>query len=270
MTVEDVRARIAADMPRIRDELERLVRIPSVSAEGYDRAHVRASAEATAEILERAGVGSVRLLEMDGVHPSVFGEIAGPAGAPTILLYAHHDVQPPGDESQWKSPPFEPIERNGRLYGRGTCDDKAGVIAHAAVIRAHDGAPPVGVKVIIEGEEETGSEHLDDFLAKFGSELAADALVLADSSNWQIGVPGLTTSLRGIVDCVVEVRTLDHAVHSGMYGGPAPDAISALARLLATLHDERGAVAIAGLDGDRDAQVEFPEADYRSDVGAVD
>src|SRR5437763_726746 len=174
MAVEEVRTRIAEDMPRIRDELERLVRIPSVSAEGYDPAHVRSSAEATAEILEQTGLGGVRLLELDAAHPAVFGEIPGPDGAPTVLLYAHHDVQPPGDESQWESPPFEPTERNGRLYGRGTCDDKAGVIAHAAAIRVHDGTPPVGVKVIIEGEEETGSEHLGDFLAKFGAELGAD------------------------------------------------------------------------------------------------
>jgi acetylornithine deacetylase/succinyl-diaminopimelate desuccinylase-like protein len=269
-SIDDVRARIAEDMPRIRGDLERLIRIPSVSADGFDPAHVRSSAETTAEILESSGVHGVRLLELDGVHPAVFGETPGPAGAPTILLYAHHDVQPPGDDAVWESPPFEPTERNGRLYGRGSCDDKAGVIAHAAAIRAHGGTAPVGVKVIIEGEEETGSEHLHEFLGAYGSELSADALVLADSSNWRIGVPALTTSLRGLVDCVVEVRTLDHALHSGMYGGPVSDAVTALARLLATLHDERGNVAVAGLTAAAPPDIDMSEDDYRSDAGVIE
>jgi acetylornithine deacetylase/succinyl-diaminopimelate desuccinylase-like protein len=269
-SVERARERIASDLTRIQDELERLVRIPSVSAEGFDPAHVRASAEETATILEAAGLEGVRFLELDGAHPAVFGEVAGPAGSPTLLLYAHHDVQPPGDVALWESPPFEPAVRNGRLYGRGASDDKAGIVAHVAALRAHDGKPPVGVKVFIEGEEETGSEHLGEFLRRYGGDLEADVLVLADASNWRIGVPALTTSLRGLVDAVVEVRTLEHSVHSGMYGGPVPDAVTALVRLLATLHDDRGNVAIEGLHGDRTPQVDYDEADYRADVGAVD
>ena len=269
-SVERARERIASDMSNVQDELERLVRIPSVSASGFDPAHVRDSARETAEQMEAAGLGGVRLLELDGAHPAVFGEVPGPAGSPTVLLYAHHDVQPPGDEADWDSPPFSAEVREGRLYGRGSTDDKSGIVAHLAAIRAHDASPPVHVKVFIEGEEETGSEHLAGFLDTHGAALEADVLVLADASNWRRGIPGLTTSLRGLVDCLVEVRTLRHAVHSGMYGGPVPDAISAMARLLATLHDDRGNVAIAGLNGDRAPQVEYPEDDYRTDVGAVE
>src|SRR6266540_3566114 len=199
---EDLRQRVHDDFDRVRDELEGLVRIPSVSFPGFDPAHVQASAEATAEILEASGAQGVRLLELEGAAPAVFADVPGPAGAPRVLLYAHHDVQPPGPEEAWLSPPFEPAEREGRLYGRGSCDDKAGVVVHAAALRAH------------------------------GNDLAADVIVLADTSNWDTGVPGLTTTLRGLVDCAVEVRVADHAVHSGMYGGPVPDAITALARLL--------------------------------------
>jgi acetylornithine deacetylase/succinyl-diaminopimelate desuccinylase-like protein len=269
-SVDRARDRIGTDMPRIQEELERLVRIPSVSAQGFDPGHVRASAQETAQLMEAAGLQGVRFLEFGETHPAVFGEVPGPPGAPTVLLYAHHDVQPPGDAALWDSPPFEPQVRDDRLYGRGSSDDKAGIVAHVSAIRAHDARPPVGVKVFIEGEEESGSQHLPGFLAEYGELLAADTLVLADASNWRLGIPGLTTSLRGIVDCLVEVRTLEHAVHSGMYGGPVPDAISAMAHLLSTLRDERGNVAIAGLDGDGEAQVDYDESDYRADVAAVE
>ena len=238
---------MASSFDRIRAELEQLVRIPSVSADGFDAGHVRQSAERTADWLGRSGLKGVRLLEVDGAHPAVFGVTKGPAGAPTVLLYAHHDVQPPGPAELWMSPAFEPTERDGRLYGRGTSDDKAGIAVHAAALQAFDGRPPVTVAAFIEGEEEVGSAHLPEFLARYGSLLTADAIVLADCANWRIGQPALTTSLRGIIDCIVEVRTLDHAVHSGMYGGPVPDALTALCKLIATLHTRRGAVAVRGL-----------------------
>ena len=256
--------------PRIRADLEGLVRIPSVAFPGFDPAPVRESAEATAEILAASGVQGLRFLEVEGAPPAVFGERPGPAGAPIVLLYAHHDVQPAGDEAAWLSPPFEPTERDGRLFGRGTCDDKAGVVLHASAMLAHEGTPPVGVKVFIEGEEEVGSPNLAAFLERHGDDLHSDVIVLADATNWRVGVPGLTTKLRGLVDCVVEVRTLDHAVHSGMYGGPFPDALTALARVLAALHDEKGNVAIEGLTTGSTDPLDLTEDEIREQTGVLD
>jgi acetylornithine deacetylase/succinyl-diaminopimelate desuccinylase-like protein len=267
---EDLRAATEETWPTVRADLERLIRIPSVSFPGYDTEQVRRSADATAEILTECGLEGVRFLEIDGAHPAVFGEIPAPSGAPTILLYAHHDVQPPGEEALWESPPFEPTERNGRLYGRGSCDDKAGVALHQAALLAHGSRPPVGVKVFIEGEEEVGSPNLEAFLERYREELRADVFVLADLTNWRAGVPGLTTKLRGLVDCVIEVRTLDHAVHSGMYGGPIPDALTTLSRVLATLHDEKGNVAINGLAWGSTDPLDLGEEELRKEAGVVD
>ena len=240
-------AAVESAFPLIRSELDRLVRIPSVSAAGFDARQVRRSAQATAAWLRRSGFRDARLLETEGSHPAVYGTIRGPAGSPRILLYAHHDVQPPGRADLWESPPFEPTERGGRLFGRGTADDKAGIAVHAAAIKAWAGRPPLDVAIFVEGEEETGSVHLPAFLSSYKELLQADAIVIADCSNWAIGQPTLITSLRGIVDCAVEVRTLDHAVHSGKYGGPVPDALTALCRLISTLHDAAGNVAVKGL-----------------------
>jgi acetylornithine deacetylase/succinyl-diaminopimelate desuccinylase-like protein len=258
--------RIASLMPAIREDLDALVRIPSVSFPEFDPAHVRSSAEATRGIFQAAGM-ETRILEVEGAHPAVLGRLPAPDGAPTVLLYAHHDVQPEGPESLWASPPFEPQERDGRLYGRGTSDDKAGIVIHEAAIRAWDGHPPVGVTVFVEGEEESSSEHLGDFLTRYGDDLKADVVILADSGNWRTGEPALTVSLRGIVACFVEIRTLDHAVHSGEYGGAIPDALTALCRTLATLHDEKGNVAIPGLATGPADPLDLTEEELRAWAG---
>jgi acetylornithine deacetylase/succinyl-diaminopimelate desuccinylase-like protein len=249
MNADDLSRAVADGMPRAMGDLERLVRIPSIAFADYDPAPVRDAAMATAEILEAAGYAGVRLIELpDGVdHPAVFGEVRGPTGAPTVLLYAHHDVQPEGPVEEWASPPFEPEVRNGRLYGRGAADDKCGIVLHAAAMRAFGGAPPVNVKVIVEGEEEAGTEHLPFLIDGHRDLLAADVVCIADGGNWRTGIPALETSIRGVVDCTVTVRVLDLAVHSGVFGGAIPDALSALARILASLHDDEGNVAIDGL-----------------------
>jgi acetylornithine deacetylase/succinyl-diaminopimelate desuccinylase-like protein len=266
--IEGLRDRVRELMPQLRSDLEDLTRIPSVSLDAFDQAHVEASAEATAELLRAEGL-DVEIVR-EGGRPAVIGHIAGPEGAPTVMLYAHHDVQPPGDEDLWDSPPFEPTERDGRLYGRGAADDKAGVMAHIAALRAHTGNLPVGVTVFVEGEEEIGSDSLPTILERHGEKLRADAIVLADSTNWAVGEPALTTTLRGMIRVVVKVDTLDHGIHSGMYGGAVPDAITALVRLLATLHDDEGNVTLTGLSEGEAADLDFPEERLREESGLLD
>lgn len=266
--IKTLRERVQELMPQVRADLEALTRIPSVSLASFDQSHVDASAEATAELLRAEGL-EVRIVR-EGGAPAVIGHIDGPAGAPTVTLYAHHDVQPPGDDADWDSPPFEPTERDGRLYGRGAADDKAGIMAHVAALRAHAGNLPVGVTIFVEGEEEVGSESLPTILEKHGDSLKGDAIVLADSQNWAVGEPALTTSLRGMIRVVVTVSTLDHGIHSGMFGGAVPDAITALVRLLASLHDDEGNVAVAGLKEGVAADLEFSEQRLREESGLLD
>jgi acetylornithine deacetylase/succinyl-diaminopimelate desuccinylase-like protein len=268
LSLEAAAATVGDIFPGVRGELERLVRIPSVSSAGFDAQEVHRSAAATAGLLTDSGFDDVRVLdEVPDSHSAVYGVARGPAGSGRILLYAHHDVQPPGDLRLWESPPFEPTERDGRLFGRGTADDKAGIAVHAAALRAWAGKPPLDVAVFIEGEEETGSTHLPAFLKRYRRLLRADAIVVADCSNWSIGRPALTTSLRGIVDCTVEVRTLDHSVHSGKYGGPVPDALTALCRLIATLHDPAGNAAVKGLHSGPPPGIDLEEPDLRQRAG---
>ncbi len=262
-----IRAAVRDVMPAVRADLEALVRIPSVSADPAHADDVRRSADATAELFRAEGFDDVQILSAGGGAPAVVARKPAPDGAPTVLLYAHHDVQPVGDPADWDSEPFEPTERGERLYGRGAADDKAGIAAHLAAIRAHGADLPVGVTVLVEGEEEVGSPTLEAFLAEHQSLLAADVIVIADSGNWDIGEPALTTSLRGLVDCFVEVRTLEHGVHSGMWGGVVPDAVTTMVRLLATLHDDEGNVAVAGLHSGPAADVDYPLDRIRAESG---
>lgn len=262
-------ARVQEVLPSVRADLEDLVRIESVWADPARRDEVHRSAEAVSKLLAEAGFGDIRTVSAGGA-PAVIARHPAPPGAPTVLLYAHHDVQPEGDAGQWATPPFEPTERDGRLYGRGTADDKAGIATHLAAFRAHDGAPPVGVTVFVEGEEESGSPSLGALLAEHRDLLAADVIVIADSDNWSTEIPSLTVSLRGLADCVVEVATLDHGLHSGMWGGVVPDALSALVRLLASLHDDEGTVAVAGLHESKAADVDISPERVRSDTGLLD
>ena len=261
-------------LPSVRADLERLVRIPSVSADPDATQHVWASAAATAGLFREAGLPEVDVVTAGDSRPAVLGHRAAPPGAPTVLLYAHHDVQPPGEAAGWDTDPFEPAERNGRLYGRGTADDKAGVAVHLAALRAcgiaYRDRLPVGVTVLVEGEEEIGSPALSGFLRAFRDALRADVVVFADAANWTADVPALTTSLRGGTSVVVEVRTLRHGVHSGMYGGPVPDALTALCRMLASLHDEQGNVAVPGLTHGEADPLDLTESQFRAEAGMLD
>ncbi len=235
------------------EELKSVIRIKSISAPGFDRTEVNNCANAVAHSLREIGMDNVELLELPNVHPYVFGEWLGKKDAPTVLLYAHYDVQPTGDTKRWNTDPFSPETIENRLYGRGSADDKAGVYAHISALACYlktSNELPLNVKVVFEGEEETGSEHLTQFLEKYKDRLAADFMILTDTENYDIGIPGITTRLRGLVSVDVVVSVLKQPVHSGGFGGPLPDAIQSLAKIIAKLTDDNGKMLIPGIYDD--------------------
>ena len=268
----------ASGIPAALADLGTLVRIPSIAFPGFDGAEVQRSAQAVAALVEDLGLFEtveIRRAAIPGTdeigHPAVLATRAARNGRPTILLYAHHDVQPVGDEALWESTPFEPTVRDGRLYGRGAADDKAGVMAHVAALRALTEALgpdfDLGVALFIEGEEEAGSRSFAQFLADNADALRADVIVVADSGNWDARTPALTVSLRGNTRFTMRIRTLDHASHSGMFGGAVPDAMMATVKLLSTLWDDQGAVAVDGLV-ERDAETPaYGEETLRDEAG---
>jgi len=269
MDADALRATVAGLMPSLRADLERLVRLPSVAFDDFPEDPVRQAGDAVAELLTRAGLPGVRLVDIAGAPHAVFGERPARDGAPTVLLYAHYDVQPAGPDDAWTSNPFVPTERNGRLYGRGAADDKSGIIMHAGALTALGPDCPVGVKVLVEGQEENGQGGIEAFVKANPELLKADVIVISDVGNYSLGVPTLTTSLRGMAALDVEVKTLEGAVHSGMFGGPAPDALIALTRMIATLHDADGTVAVDGLDAIAYDGAPYDKAAFRKDAGVL-
>ncbi|USR80099.1 dipeptidase [Arcanobacterium pinnipediorum] len=272
MDTQKITSRVDNAMPHVLAELKDFVAIPSISASAFDQSTMDTSAQWIAQRVKDLGLETevIKLHTPSGLvgRPAILASRPSQPGKPTILLYAHHDVQPVGEESEWDSQPFVAVEKDGRLYGRGTADDKAGVLVHLAAIEAAD--PGVGIRLFIEGEEEIGSPTFSDFLTEYREKLEADVIVVADSSNWSVGKPSLTTSLRGVVRLDVKVSVLDHALHSGFFGGPVLDAVVVASRLIATLHDEDGNVAVAGLVQDDSTDVDYPEADFRRDAGLLD
>jgi acetylornithine deacetylase/succinyl-diaminopimelate desuccinylase-like protein len=273
-----LRASVRDGLPRAIADLSTLVTIPSVSWDGFDPAHVQASAEHTAELVRGLALFDTVLVDRapgpDGAlgQPAVLARREARAGRPTVLLYAHHDVQPPGADSYWDSPPFEPTLRGDRLYGRGAADDKAGVVAHIAALRAlidTAGDPDLGLVIFIEGEEEFGSRSFSALLDRHRDLLTADVLVVADSDNWSVDTPSLTIGLRGNATFSLTVSTLAHASHSGMFGGAVPDAMLATIALLATLHDSEGSVAVEGLRSHDQAVPHIPENRLRDEAALL-
>ena len=260
-------AKVAALMPQLREDLARLVAIPSLSAFGFPEETRPALLEAydeVANLFADAGVSIVEPLELPDTAPVVIGEIPAPEGAPTVLLYSHYDVVPVGDESKWESPPFEATERDGAIYGRGAADTKSNILMHVGALRAWDGKPPVGIRVVIEGQEEVGGGAFATFPPSRPDLFAADAMVIGDMGSVRPGVPTLTIALRGMAMVVVEVRTLAGPKHSGQFGGAAPDALVALIHALATLHDENGDVQVEGLRREQWEGASYTDEEFRT------
>ncbi|UGY94702.1 dipeptidase [Streptomyces gobiensis] len=267
-------ATVASLMPQARTELAELVRYQSVAdPEQFPRSECEAAASWVADALRAEGCTDVAVLDTPDGTQSVYGSLPGPAGAPTVLLYAHYDVQPPLDEQAWLSPPFELTERDGRWYGRGTADCKGGLIMHLIALRAlrANGGVPVSVKVIVEGSEEQGTGGLERYAEAHPELLAADTAVIGDSGNFRAGLPTVTAILRGLVVLRIQVDTLEGNLHSGQFGGAAPDALAALIRTLDSLRAEDGSTAVDGLAADASWDgLQYPEDDFRQDAKVLD
>jgi cysteinylglycine-S-conjugate dipeptidase len=278
---DELREAVAAGFPLAVADLSRLVRIPSVSWDGFDPAQVEASAEAVRALAADTGVfDDIDIVQVplgDGAKlggPAVIATRAARNGRPTIMLYAHHDVQPEGESEHWDSTPYEPTLRGDRLYGRGAADDKAGVMAHIGAIRALVAAAgedlDVGLVLFVEGEEEFGSRSLAEILRRYRDRIASDVIVVADSGNWDLDTPALTIALRGAVAFNLRVTTLAHASHSGMMGGAVPDAPMAAIELLSTLWKKDGSVAVDGLTSHDEETPDYDEAKLREESGLLD
>ena len=262
---ERIRGEVRSQFGRLTEDLADLVAIPSVSALGFPEETQPAllqAHEAIVELLRDAGVEQLGSIDLPDTAPVITGEIPAPDGAPTVLLYSHYDVVGAGDESKWESPPFEASEREGAIFGRGSADSKSNILMHVGAIRAWGGAPPVGIKIVIEGQEESGSP-LIDFPATRPELFASDAMVIGDMGSLRPGVPTLTIGLRGMAAVIVEARTLAGPKHSGQFGGAAPDALGALLRGLAALHDEHGDVAVPGLRREEWTGASYSEDEFR-------
>jgi acetylornithine deacetylase/succinyl-diaminopimelate desuccinylase-like protein len=264
----EIKDRVARLMPGAKADMARLVGQASIAFPGFPPEPVHGMAQAVVDIFRSAGVDDVRLLDLGAGYPTVYADIPGPVGAPTVLLYGHYDVQPAPDDQGWKSDPWTLVERDGRWFGRGAADDKSGVIIHAVTARVFEGHFPVGLKLVIEGEEETLS-HLEDFVAGHPDLFQADVMVIADMGNIMAGEPVITSTLRGHVQCIVETRTVDRPLHSGVFGGAAPDALVALIRILDGLWDERGNTAIPGRHSYEWTGAPYPEATFRELAGML-
>jgi acetylornithine deacetylase/succinyl-diaminopimelate desuccinylase-like protein len=262
-----MRAKVASVMPAVIAELESMIAIPSVAFPGFPSEPVLAMANATVAAFGKYGI-SAQLQEVPGGYPAVWAEIPAPEGKPTVLLYAHYDVQPAPTEQGWTADPWTPVTRDGRIYGRGAADDKSGIAIHLATLAAFGGKPPVGVKIVIEGEEETDS-HLEEFVAAHPQMFQADAMIVADMGNLEVGEPTLTIGLRGHVKAIVEVRTLAADVHSGLFGGAAPDALMALIKVLAQVTDESGTCLVEGLRSDEWEGAVYTEEMAHANAGVV-
>jgi acetylornithine deacetylase/succinyl-diaminopimelate desuccinylase-like protein len=269
MNTDELRTNVKSMMPEVISDLEKLVAIPSCAFPGFPSEPVHEMARATVDLFHRYGLADARILEVEGGYPAVYGEMKGPAGAPTVMMYAHYDVQPAPKEQGWDTDPWVPTRKDGRIFGRGAADDKAGIAIHAGTVKALGGNSPVNLKLIVEGEEETVS-HLGDFVYANKDLFQADAFIVADMGNLAPGEPAVTTTLRGHVHCIVEVKSLDHPLHSGEFGGVAPDALVALIKMLATLHEDDGEVAVKGLHSFEWTGGDYPEATYRSVSGILD